>query len=144
MSIQPLCQSLLLHGLCAATEHLLWTTYSLSNSIAVSKAMICSWSFLRVLHNAFEIAQQSRGKPFELSGGRSPDYQKKVTLQMDSNSSCFLKEGTSSIPFRWGSDTQISYFTAHFHKGILFEISLAIKWHRLPNICGWMKEEDLT
>lgn len=54
-----------------ATEHLLWTTYSLSNSTAVSKAMMCYWSFLYVLHNALEIAQR-KGEAFEPSRGKIP------------------------------------------------------------------------
>lgn len=139
MSIQPLCQSLLLHGLRAATEHLLWTTYSLSNSIAVSKAMICSWSFLYVLHNALEIAQQRRGKPFEPSGGRSPDYQKEVTSQMDSNSFC-LQEGTSSTPSRWGGDTQISNLSAHFQRRN-FIWNFTGNWIALTALCLWVKKE---
>lgn len=102
-----------------ATEHLLWTTYSLSNSIAVSKAMICSWSFLYVLHNALELRNKEEGRPLN-PVGEDPLITRKMLLcrwiQVIPTSS---RRAPAPHPVGEGGDTQISYLTARFQKDFI-------------------------
>lgn len=110
-----------------ATEHLLWTTYSLSNSMAVSKAMICYWSFLYVLHNALEIAQR-RGKAFEPSWRKIPWLPEKGYFADRVKLFLLLCKPPASHPLGEGL-TLKSLTLMHVSREILFEILLVIEWH---------------